>query len=96
MFSCDKTVIDCLATLLTKLGSTMRDRQLCMVACLFELGCYLMISPKFNLSRMPGFKAAGLIPFEKDVQAMHCSAHGQTCSSEDISQTVQALSVRGG
>jgi len=33
----------------------MRDRQLCMVAYLFELGYDLMISPKFNLSRMPGF-----------------------------------------
>ena len=45
----------------------MRNRQLCMVASLFELGCdFLMISLKFNLSRMPGFKAAGPIPFEKD------------------------------
>jgi hypothetical protein len=60
------TVIDCLTGSM-KLGDTMRDRQLCMVAYLFELGYDLMISPKFNLSRMPGFEeAAGLIPFEKD------------------------------
>jgi hypothetical protein len=25
-----------------------------------------MTPPKFNLSRMSGFEAAGLIPFEKD------------------------------
>jgi hypothetical protein len=36
-----------------------------MVAYLFELGYDLMISLKFNLSRMPGFEAASLIPFEK-------------------------------
>jgi hypothetical protein len=65
IFSWDKTVIDYLA-LSTKLGHTMRDRQLCMVAYLFELGYDLMISPKFNLSLMPGFEAAGLIPFEKE------------------------------
>jgi hypothetical protein len=65
IFSWDKTVIDCLAGS-TKLGDTMSDRQLCMVAYLLELGYDLMISPKFNLSRMPGFEAAGLIPFEKD------------------------------
>jgi hypothetical protein len=65
IFSWDKTVIDSLAVS-TKLGHTMRDRQLCMVAYLFELGYDLMISPKFNLSRMPGFEAAGLIPFEKE------------------------------
>jgi hypothetical protein len=65
IFSWNKKVIDCLAGS-TKLGDTMRDRQLCMVAYLFELGYDLMISPKFNLSRMPGFEAAGLIPFEKD------------------------------
>ncbi len=64
-FSWDNKVVDCLAGS-TKLGDTMRDRQLCMVACLFELGHDLMMSPKFNLSRMPGFEAAGLIPFEKD------------------------------
>jgi hypothetical protein len=29
-------VIDCLAGSTTKLGDTMRDRQLCMVAYLFE------------------------------------------------------------
>jgi hypothetical protein len=65
IFSWDKTVLYCLAGS-TKLGDTMRDRQLCMVAYLFELGYNFMISRKFNLSRMPGFKAAGLIPFEKD------------------------------
>jgi hypothetical protein len=66
IFSWDKTVIDCL-TGSTKLGDTMGDRQLCMVAYLFELGYDLMMSPKFNnLSRMPGFEAAGLIPFEND------------------------------
>ena len=65
LFSWNKTVVDCLAAS-TKLGDTMRDRQLCMVACLFELGHDLMISPKFNLSRMPGFEAAGLTPFDKD------------------------------
>jgi hypothetical protein len=65
MFSWHKKVIDCLAGS-TKLCDTMRDRQLCMVACLLELGHDLMMSPKFNLSRMPGFEAAGLIPFEKD------------------------------
>jgi hypothetical protein len=65
IFSWEKTVMDCLAGS-TKLGDTMRDRQLCMVAYLFELGYDLMISPKFNLSCMPEFKAAGLIPFEKD------------------------------
>jgi hypothetical protein len=67
IFSRGKTVIDCLAGS-TKLGDTMRDRQLCMVAYLFELGYDLMISPKFNVSRMPGLKAAGLISFEKDNQ----------------------------
>jgi hypothetical protein len=66
MFSWDKMVIDCL-TGSTKLGDTMGDKQLRMVACLFELGCDLMTSPKRNLSRMmPGFEAAGLIPFEED------------------------------
>jgi hypothetical protein len=65
IFSWEEMVMDCLAGS-TKLGDTMRDRQLCMVAYLFELGYNLMISPKFNLSRMPGFEAAGLIPFEKD------------------------------
>jgi hypothetical protein len=64
-FSWDDKVIDCLAGS-TKLGDTMRDRQLCVVAHLFDLGHDLMMSPKFNLSRMPGFKAAGLIPFGKD------------------------------
>ena len=44
----------------------MRDRQLCMVAYLLKFGYDLMISPKLNLSRMPGFEAAGLIPFEKE------------------------------
>ena len=63
--SWDKKVIDCLEGS-SKLGDTMRDRQLCMVAYLFELGYDLMISPKFNLPRMPGFEAAGLIPFDKD------------------------------
>jgi hypothetical protein len=65
IFSWDKKVIDCLEGS-TKLGDTMKNRQLCMVAYLFELGYDLMLSPKFNLSRMPGFEAAGLIPFEKD------------------------------
>ena len=65
IFSWDKKDIDCLEGS-SKLGDTMRDRQLCMVAYLFELGYDLMISPKFNLSRMPGFEAAGLIPFDKD------------------------------
>jgi hypothetical protein len=67
MFFWDKMVIDCL-TGSTKLGDTMGDKQLRMVACLFEsLGCDLMTSPKRNLSRMmPGFEAAGLIPFEED------------------------------
>jgi hypothetical protein len=67
-FSWNETVIDCLAAS-TKLGNTMRDRQLCMVACFFELGHDLMISPKFNLSCVPGFEAAdGPTPFEKDDQ----------------------------
>ena len=61
----DKTVGYC-QTGSTKLGDTMRDKQLCMVAYLFELGYDLMISPKRNLCRMPGFEAAGLIPFEMD------------------------------
>jgi hypothetical protein len=65
IFPWDKRVIDCLSGS-TKLGDTMRDRQFFMVAYLFELGYGLMISPKFNLSRMPGFEAAGLIPFQKD------------------------------
>ncbi len=65
IFSGDKMVIDSYAGS-TRLGDTMRDRQLCMVAYFIELGYDLMISPKFNLSRMPGFEAAGLIPFEKD------------------------------
>jgi hypothetical protein len=63
--SWDKMVIDCLAGSMT-LGDTMRDRQLCMVAYLFELGHGLMISPKFNLSCMPRFEAAGLITFQND------------------------------
>ena len=70
IFSWNKTVIDCLARS-TKPNNTMRDRQLCMVACLFELGYEVMMlsSPKFNLSRMHGFEAAaGLIPFGKDNQ----------------------------
>jgi hypothetical protein len=65
IFSWDKTVMDCLAGS-TKLVDTMRYRQLCMAVYLFELGYDLMISPQFNLSCMPGFEAAGLIPFEKD------------------------------
>jgi hypothetical protein len=71
IFSWDKRVMDCLAGS-TKLGDRMRDRQLCMVAYLFELGYDLMIAPKFNLSRMPGFEAAGLIPFEKDNSEWIC------------------------
>ena len=55
IFSWDRTVIDCLPGS-TKLGDTMRDKQLCMVAYLFELGYDLMISPKFNLSCMPRFE----------------------------------------
>jgi hypothetical protein len=47
----------------------MRDKQLCVVAYLLELGCDWMMSPTFNLSRMPGFEAAGLTPFEKDNQS---------------------------
>jgi hypothetical protein len=65
IFSWDKTVMGCLAGS-TKLGDTMRVRQLCVAAHLFELGYDLMISPKFKLSCMPGFEAVGLIPFEKD------------------------------
>jgi hypothetical protein len=61
-FSWDKMAIDCL-TGSTKLGDMMRDRQLCVVACLLEQGHDLMTSPKSNLSRMPGFEADGLIPF---------------------------------
>jgi hypothetical protein len=72
MFSWDKTV-DCLAG---SKGDTMRDRQLCVVAHLFELGHDLMMSQKFDLSRTPaGFEAAGLISFEKDNQWMHWSDH---------------------
>jgi hypothetical protein len=67
IFFWDKTVMDCLAGS-AKLGDTMRDRQLCTAAYLFEFGFDLMISCKFNLSRMPGFEAAGLIPFEKGNQ----------------------------
>jgi hypothetical protein len=63
----DKTVFDCLAEF-TKLGDTMRDRQLCVVPCSSELGHDLMTSPKFNLSCMPRFEAAGMIPHEKDDQ----------------------------
>ena len=37
-----------------------------MVAYLFELGYDLMISLECNLSRIPGFEVAGLIPFETD------------------------------
>jgi hypothetical protein len=48
-FSWDKMAIDCL-TGSTKLGDTMRDRRLCMVACLLELGRDLMASPKSNES----------------------------------------------
>ena len=59
------------------MGDTMRERQLSMVAYLFELGYDLMISQnKFNLSRMPGFEAAGLIPFGNDKKlfnALVCS-----------------------
>ena len=62
IFSWDKTVVDCL-TGSTKLGDIMRDKQLCMVAYLFELGYDLMISLERNLSRMPGSEAAGIIPF---------------------------------
>jgi hypothetical protein len=65
MFSWGKKVIDCLEGS-TKLGDTMRDGQPFMVACLLELGHNLMTSPQFNLSCVPGFEAAGLIPFEKD------------------------------
>jgi hypothetical protein len=65
IFSGDKMVIDSYAGS-TRLGDTMRDRQLCMVAYFIELGYDLMVSPKFNLSGMPGFEAAGLIPVEKD------------------------------
>jgi hypothetical protein len=65
IFSWDKTVMDSLVGS-TRLGETMIDRQLCMVAYFFELGYDLMLSPKLNLSRMPGFEVAGLIPFEKD------------------------------
>jgi hypothetical protein len=68
IFSWDKTVMDSLVGS-TRLGEIMIDRQLCMVAYFFELGYDLMLSPKLNLSRMPGFEAfeaAGLIPFEKD------------------------------
>jgi hypothetical protein len=83
MFSWDKKVVDCLEGS-TKLGDAMRDRQLCMVACSLELGHDLMMSPKFNLSCVPGLEAAGLIPFEKDNWAMDCSASRWTCSSEDV------------
>jgi hypothetical protein len=69
LFSWNKAVVDCLAAS-TKLGDTTRDRRLCMVACLFESGRDLMISPKFNLSRMPGFEAAGLIPFDDNNSSM--------------------------
>ena len=34
LFSCDKTVVDCLLTRSTKLGNTLSDKQLCMVAYL--------------------------------------------------------------
>jgi hypothetical protein len=71
-FSWDKMVVDCL-TGSTKLGDTMRDRQLCVVACLLELGATRLddvSEVQFVLQPMPGFKAAGLIPFEKDNWSM--------------------------
>jgi hypothetical protein len=52
ILSWDKTLIDCLAGS-TTLADKMRDRQLCMVTYLFELGHKLIISLKFNLSCMP-------------------------------------------
>ena len=51
IFPWDKTVVDCL-TGSTKLGATMRDKQLYMVASLSELGYDLMVFPKRNLFRM--------------------------------------------
>jgi hypothetical protein len=56
IFSWEKTVMDCLAGS-TKLGDTMRDRQLCMVAYLFQLRiCLVCLDSKrlvsFHLKRI--------------------------------------------